>query len=108
MSHKYFPQALVNARFIRPIDLELIQDIENRFEFVFTIEDNVETGGFGGGLNSELIKNGVFNKKIYNFAFPDVFVKQGSKTEIYKEFGLDSEKIFEKIICFIEKYKSLC
>jgi len=103
-----FSPALVNARFIRPIDLELIQDIENRFEFVFTIEDNVETGGFGGGLNSELIKNGVFNKKIYNFAFPDVFVKQGSKTEIYKEFGLDSEKIFEKIICFIEKYKSLC
>lgn len=103
-----FSPALVNARFIKPIDLELIRDIENRFEFVFTIEDNVRTGGFGSGLNSELIKNGIFNKKIYNFAFPDVFVKQGSKMEIYKEFGLDSEKIFEKIICFIEKYKSLC
>jgi len=103
-----FSPALVNARFINPIDSDLLCDIENRFEFVFTVEDNIMSGGFGSRLNSELIKNCVFNKKIYNFAFPDVFVKQGSKTEIYKEFGLDSEKIFEKIICFIEKYKNLC
>ncbi len=100
--------ALVNARFINPIDYELIYDIKERFEYVFTIEDNIRSGGFGSKLDSELINNCVFNKKIYNFAFPDVFIKQGSKYEIYDEFGLTYEKIFEKINYFIEKCKNMC
>lgn len=98
---KGYNPALINARFINPIDLDLIEDIRNNFEYVFTIEDNINSGGFGCKLNSALINSRVFDKKIYNFSFPDVFVKQGSKLEIYKDYGLDSGNIFEKIMSFI-------
>jgi len=96
--------ALINARFVSPIDIDLVKDIENRFEYIFTIEDNINSGGFGCNLNLALINNRVFGKKIYNFSFPDVFVKQGSKDEIYKEYGLNSESIFKSIISLINEY----
>ncbi len=101
---KGYNPALINARFIKPVDIDLIKDIENRFEYIFTVEDNINSGGFGCNLNLALINSKVFGKKIYNFSFPDVFVKQGSKDEIYKEYELDSESIFKNIISFIDKY----
>ncbi len=103
-----YKPALINARFINPIDKELVQDLKQNFEYIFTIEDNIKSGGFGSKLNAELIENGAFDKKIYNFSFPDVFVKQGTKSEIYDEYNLNSEKIFVKIIKFLEMYKNLC
>ncbi len=99
----YLP-ALINARFVNPIDLELVEDIRENFEYVFTIEDNVCSGGFGSKLNQAFADNFVFGKKVCNFSFPDVFVAQGSRAEIFEKYGLDADSIFTKVSDFIEKY----
>jgi len=104
---KGYSPALINARFINPIDLDLVNDIKNHFEYVFTIEDNISSGGFGSKFNCALINNQVFDKKIYNFSFPDTFVKQGTKNEIYNEYALDPESVFLKIMNYIENDKRL-
>ena len=102
----YIP-SLVNARFVNPIDTELIEDIRKNYKYVFTIEDNIKSGGFGSKLNECLIENEVFGKIVHNFAFPDVFVKQGTKNEIFQEYGLNFENIFEKIKKIVEKHQNV-
>lgn len=91
-----FNPTLINPRFISPISDELIQELK-QYEYIFTLEDNILTGGFGSNLNSQLIKNRIFDKKIFNFSFPDEFIEQASISELHKKYGLDSESLFLSI-----------
>lgn len=88
---------LVNVRFISPIDSSLVDDINN-YDFIFTIEDNVLNGGFGSSLSTLLISNQIFNKKIFNFSFPNKFIEQGSISTLYQKYYLDADSIFNKIV----------
>ena len=99
-----FNPTLINARFISPIDEDLIISIKNDYEYIFTIEENVFNGGFGANLANHLIKNEIFNKKIYNISFPNEFIEQGSIAQLHKKYGLDSDSIYTKIK---EKLKGL-
>ncbi|MDE6181932.1 MAG: 1-deoxy-D-xylulose-5-phosphate synthase, partial [Eubacteriales bacterium] len=89
--------ALINARFISPIDKDLIIDIREDYDCIFTIEENVLNGGFGVKLANELIKNEIFNKKIYNVALPDEFIEHGTISELHKKYGLDGQSFYRKI-----------
>ena len=90
--------SLINARFISPIDKELIYNIKNNYDYIFTVEDNVFKGGFGSNLISLLIKNEIFDKKIYNISFPDEYIEQASIKELHQKYGLDQEGIYNTII----------
>lgn len=81
---------IINARFVKPLDLETLQNLQS--EFVITIEDNVFLGGFGGMVNNELLR---MNKplKMKNFAYRDQFVEQGSIFALQKKYGVNSEEI---------------
>lgn len=89
--------SLINARFISPIDSELIENIKNNFDYIFTVEDNILKGGFGSNLTTELIKNEIFNKKIYNIAFKDEYIEQATIKELHQKYGLDEEGIYKTI-----------
>lgn len=92
-----FNPSVINPRFISPISDKLIDEIKNKYKYIFTIEDNILSGGFGSKLCQSLSQNKIFNKFIHNFAFPDIFVEQGSKDELYKKYNLDSFSIYKKI-----------
>ena len=81
---------IINARFVKPLDLETLQNLQS--EFVITIEDNVFLGGFGGMVNNELLR---MNKplKMKNFAYRDQFVEQGSIFALQKKYGVNSDEI---------------
>ncbi len=98
--------SLINARFISPIDKELISNIKNNYDYIFTVEDNVFKGGFGSNLISLLIKNEIFDKKIYNISFPDEYIEQASIKELHQKYGLDSEGIYNTIINKIGNIKN--
>lgn len=89
--------SLINARFICPIDEMLIQDIKQNFDYIFTVEDNVLKGGFGSNLLTQLIKNEIFDKKIYNISLPDEYIEQATISQIYEKYGLDSKGIYNNI-----------
>lgn len=89
--------SLINARFISPIDENIIQDIKHNFDYVFTVEDNVLKGGFGSNLITQLIKNEIFNKKIYNISLPDEYIEQATISQIYEKYGLDANGIYKNI-----------
>lgn len=89
--------SLINARFISPIPENLLKEIKEKYDYIFTIEDNIFEGGFGAKLSAKLIKNEIFDKKIYNFAFPNKFIKQGTIPQLYQKYGLDGESFYKKI-----------
>ncbi|MCL2874491.1 MAG: 1-deoxy-D-xylulose-5-phosphate synthase [Defluviitaleaceae bacterium] len=89
--------ALINARFAKPIDLEMVDELCG-YEYVFTLEDGVLNGGFGSLLLSELNKKDSKAPEFYSFGFPDEFFELGRRDEILKAYGLDTKSIFKTIM----------
>ena len=83
--------AVINARFAKPLDIELIEQVAAGCKIVATIEDNVEIGGFGSYVEGQL------GRRIAKFAFPDKPIEQGSIEEIFEEYDLTAEIIAEKL-----------
>lgn len=90
---------VVNARFVKPLDMELLQNLTS--EYVVTIEDNVFLGGLGAMLDGALIR---LEKsiKIKNFAYKDEFIPQGKISDLQKEYGVSCEEIKRCILEFVQ------
>ena len=90
---------VVNARFVKPLDGELLNSLVEKHKFIFTFEDNVLNGGFGSAVLEFLADRGLLNgKTIVRFGIPDRFITQGDKALLLKEIGLDNESLKEKIL----------
>ena len=87
---------IVNARFLKPIDKELLDRLFKDHKKVVTIEDNVITGGFSTNINKFIIDN-KYDIDIINIALPEEFIPHGSVDEIYNSVGLSPINIAEKI-----------
>ena len=85
--------AVVNARFIKPLDRELILSLATSTGKIFTVEENALMGGFGSAVLELLEEEGVEGVQVKRFGFPDHFIEQGEQSELRKMHGLDSEGI---------------
>ncbi len=86
--------SLVNARFLRPLDEELLLSL--RQKYIFTLEDNALIGGLGDAVARFYRTRGA-EKTIKNFGIADAFVPHGKPCELMREFGLDAEKILKAV-----------
>lgn len=86
--------SVVNARFVKPLDMELLGDLQS--EYIVTLEDNAFLGGFGSLVNGALIESGKACK-IKNFAYRDEFIPQGNVSQLQSEYGVDVEEITKYI-----------
>jgi 1-deoxy-D-xylulose-5-phosphate synthase len=87
--------AVLNARFIKPLDEDLILSMIRRAPRVITVEENVLAGGFGSAV-IELVHNGLGSAKdadILRLGIPDIFVEHGSVEELRAHYGLDASGI---------------
>ena len=87
---------VINMRFIKPIDEEMISHIASTHSLVVTIEDNVVMGGAGSAVN-EVIATQQIAVKLLNLGLPDHFQEHGSREELLADAGLDSKSIAAKI-----------
>ncbi len=92
---------IVNMRFVKPLDEELLSDIAHRFDKIVTVEENSIVGGFGSGV-LEYFAQKHFTKKVLNIGLPDKFVDHGTQTELHKLLGIDPEGISEKVKQFLK------
>lgn len=90
LSEKGLTPGLVNARFIKPLDEDLLQDLQNRYGIILTIEENVILGGFGCAVASRF--NGQ-RKRIHHLGIPDRFIDHGSRESLLDAIGLSAQKI---------------
>ena len=88
---------VVNARFVRPADEELIIGCANKFEHIITLEDNCRTGGFGSRVLEVLNKYGM-KTNLNILGLPDEFIPQGSRSELLKKLGLDADSVADYIL----------
>ena len=95
--------AVVNARFAKPLDKELILEIVRTHPIVFTVEDHALAGGFGSAVLEMLSDEGADVKKIRRLGIPDKFIEQGSREELLRDLGLDEGGISGRFMMEIEK-----
>jgi 1-deoxy-D-xylulose-5-phosphate synthase len=82
--------AVVNARFIKPLDRELILSLARPGGLLFTAEENVLQGGFGTAVLELLEEEGITGVRVVRFGYPDRFVEQGEQHELRALHGLDT------------------
>ena len=88
--------SLVDMRFIKPLDEELIEKCAKVYKHIISIEENVVTGGAGSAVNEFLSKIG-YSEKLKIFGIPDEFPIVGSQEDQREAAGLTKNKILEKL-----------
>jgi 1-deoxy-D-xylulose-5-phosphate synthase len=81
--------AVVNARFIKPLDRELILAQVLATGAVLTVEENAVQGGFGTAVLELLEEEGVTGVAIRCLGYPDCYIEQGEQPELRSAHGLD-------------------
>ena len=101
LKEKNVNATIINATFVKPLDIEMLKDIVSMNKCVITIEDNELIGGFGSFVLSELNKLG-FSSKFKSLGFDDKFINQGDTKLLYKEAKLDKRGIVEHVLQLLE------
>ena len=89
--------SLINARFVKPLDTEMIRKISGNHRILVTIEENVLTGGFGEQVEDFVMREGI-PLKVCTIGISDDYVEHGNVDVLRKEVGLDRESIVKKVI----------
>ncbi|MFA6973778.1 MAG: 1-deoxy-D-xylulose-5-phosphate synthase [Parcubacteria group bacterium] len=91
---------LVDMRFVKPLDVELLKKLAQSHKYFVTVEDNVIAGGAGSAVN-ELVASAGLKVAVKNLGLPDKFLEHGTREEILAEAGLDEEGISNAITAFM-------
>ena len=92
--------SVINARFIKPLDKELILKMASKTKRIITIEENMIAGGFGSAVLEYLNSMDIPDIKIKILGIPDEFVEQGSQAILRKKYGIDEEGIYQACKAF--------
>lgn len=98
-----FSVMVINARFIKPLDRNLISSVASVVPRIVTIEDNILQGGFGSAILEFLNKTEFSHIKIKRLGMPDKFIEQGSQEEIRRIYGLDEEGIYTAVLSLLHE-----
>lgn len=88
---------VINARFVKPLDKDLLLEKIRDCKYIVTLEENVLAGGFGSAVLEMMTENALFDKKVRCIGIPDEFVTQGSVDILKEQLDLDEEGILEQI-----------
>lgn len=89
--------AVYDLRFIKPLDNELLTEIGNNFNKIFTIEDGSMIGGVGSAVEEWMMDHG-FHPAIHRMGLPDHFIEHGSPAELYNMLGINEQGIRNQIL----------
>ena len=95
--------SVVNARFVKPMDEELLREIAQKFKLIFTVEENTVKGGFGSSVNEFLAP--WYDGKVVNIGIPDKFIEHGKQEELRRLVGLDSESLYYTVREYLTEMK---
>jgi len=87
---------LIKPLFVKPLYSVVLEKLA-KYSHVFTLEDNVLSGGFGQRLHFEMQQRGIAPKVFRAFGVPDKFLPTGTRQELFRFLKLDAESIFEQI-----------
>jgi len=97
LSEKGIEATVVNARFEKPLDGEVIENITRRIKKIVTLEEGVTTGGYGSSFLEFLERENISGIQIKLLGIPDKFITHGKREELLKEYHLTADEICETI-----------
>ena len=99
LKNKGISTSIIDARFAKPLDKELIIRCARNHELMITIEEG-SIGGFGSHVKNLLAENGIFDKglKFRSMTLPDIFIEQDDPKKMYDIAGLNASQISKKIL----------
>jgi 1-deoxy-D-xylulose-5-phosphate synthase len=86
---------VVNMRFVKPIDDELVRTAAEQIGAIVTVEDNAIHGGFGSAVLESLARQGLNKVSVKLHGLPDEFVEHGTPNELHQMLKLDARGIAE-------------
>ena len=97
---------VVNARFVKPLDSDLIIGLASRIKRIITVEENTLCGGFGSSVATLLQKSGRNDIQVKSIGLPDEFIEQGDQTILRAKYALDAEGITRQLLLFFPDLNS--
>ncbi|HNY13882.1 MAG TPA: transketolase C-terminal domain-containing protein, partial [Candidatus Wallbacteria bacterium] len=94
---------LIDARFIKPLDMKMVEDIGRRFKSIITVEENVITGGFGENFLAALVGLGFNDFKFKNIGIGDCFIEHGANQKLREIIGIDASGIVKTAVGMVGK-----
>jgi 1-deoxy-D-xylulose-5-phosphate synthase len=97
--------AVVNARFVKPLDARLICSVAAEIKSIVTVEENVLAGGFGSAVLELLHDREIEGVHVKRCGISDAFVEQGRQDELRKKYFLDREGIYQTALSILKERK---
>ncbi len=85
--------AVINARFVKPMDLEMVRTSLTDGKFVVTLEEGAKMGGFGSAFIECAVTENFDTRSIRVLALPDEFIEHGDRGDLFDQHGLSVPKI---------------
>lgn len=95
--------SLVNARFVKPLDEQMVKKLAENHKLIVTIEENIQAGGFGERV-LECISRNHLNTSVLPLALPDDYIEHGSVDVLRKEVSLDAQSMKARILAEYNRY----
>jgi 1-deoxy-D-xylulose-5-phosphate synthase len=94
---------VINSRFLKPLDGDLICDWAKRTGGILTVEENVLKGGFGSAVLELFQERSLFSIQVKCLGIPDLFVEHGPQTLLRAKYGIDENGIFKEAEKMVEE-----
>ena len=98
--------AVINSRFLKPLDGNLLCYWAKRTGKVLTVEENVLQGGFGSAVLELFQEKGLFSIQVKRLGIPDTFVEHGPQALLRGKYGIDEKGIFKGVKEMFEEERS--
>jgi 1-deoxy-D-xylulose-5-phosphate synthase len=97
---------IINSRFLKPLDGDLLFDWARRTGKVLTVEENVLIGGFGSAVLELFQERGLISIPVKRLGIPDCFVEHGPQSLLREKYGIDENGIFGEAKAMVEEGRS--
>ena len=97
--------AVVNARFVKPLDRQLLLDLSRSFKHILTVEENAVMGGFGSAVLECFEENGIRDLRIKRLGVRDEFAQQATQAELRDLYGIDEQGIVAAVLAMMDQKK---
>lgn len=104
LADKGIVAGVVNSRFVKPLDGELIRQIARNTGIIVTVEDNVITGGFGSAVLEYINSQNLNWVKVLRLGLPDKFIEHGPRSYLLNKYSLNDQGIADSIEIFLRQF----
>lgn len=94
---------LINCRFIKPVDMEMLTWLANRFKIIVTLEENALHGGFGSTIARTFQDNAWYKTRLMHIGLPDKFIAHGERNQLLDMVELSAHCITDRILAMYKQ-----